>query len=71
MRKGSSTAKMKKQNLEIFNIKIDKTLRKKLQANADKFAGGNLSQWLRYAGLNFTPKKGEHIISIESIPDFY
>jgi hypothetical protein len=30
-----------------------------LQENADTYAGGNLSAWLKYAGEHFVPKASE------------
>lgn len=43
--------------LKLLNIKADGKDRKVLQKKADKYANGNLSAWLRYAGSHFIPKK--------------
>ena len=32
-----------------------------IQRKADRFTEGNLSAWLRYAGKQYSPKKGERI----------
>ena len=40
----------------LINFRAPKEERRVFQANAKKFAKGNMSAWLRYAGANFTPK---------------
>lgn len=47
--------------LDIVNVKMTSADRRLLIANAKKWAGGNVSAWLRYAGTVFTPKRGEKI----------
>lgn len=47
--------------LKIVNIKVGGKDRSSLTAKAKAHAKGNLSAWLRYAGLRYTPKKGEII----------
>ncbi len=43
----------------LVNFKISRADMKVIQDNATKYAGGNYSAWLRYAGMNFTPTKKE------------
>lgn len=63
--------KTKKQpRVAVINIKINDNLRKKLQSFADRYAEGNLSAWLRHAGMNYAPSKGERVISVKHIPGF-
>ena len=50
--------------LKIVNIKVGSKDRKNLNAKAGAYAKGNLSAWLRYAGLRYVPKKGE-VISLD------
>lgn len=50
--------KKKNIGLRIVNVKVKEGARKRLQANARKYAKGNLSAWLRHAGLRYVPKKG-------------
>ena len=47
--------------LKIVNIKVGGKDRSGLSAKAKAYAKGNLSAWLRYAGLRYVPKKGEVI----------
>lgn len=44
-----------------INFKVDLEEHKQLQEQADKYAGGNLSEWLRFAGKHFKPSK-EHLV---------
>jgi hypothetical protein len=44
-----------KEKLGLINLKVTSSLRKKLSIKAKKYADGNLSKWLRHAGLNYTP----------------
>jgi predicted DNA-binding protein (MmcQ/YjbR family) len=48
-----------KKIIKAINVKCDDETIKKLQENADLYAGGNLSEWLRYTGLNYVPKSSE------------
>lgn len=43
--------------LKIINIKAKASERKALLAMAKKYTDGNLSLWLRIAGLKYTPSK--------------
>lgn len=53
--------KVKDSSLIVVNVKVPSAVKKTLQLNADKYAEGNLSAWLRHAGMKYTPKKGEHV----------
>lgn len=44
-------------SLTLLNLKVDGKDRKKLLEMADKYANGNVSAWLRYAGSNHVPPK--------------
>jgi hypothetical protein len=41
----------------LVNLKVMKKELKALTAKARKYAGGNLSLWLRHAGTNHIPKR--------------
>lgn len=49
--------KSKKEKTVLINIKVTLEDRKALAAKAEKFANGNLSLWLRYAGKTCQPLK--------------
>lgn len=59
--KSSKSKKKNGSKLGVVNVKMSDGDRKRLQANAKRFAQGNLSAWLRHAGKVYTPKKGEKI----------
>ncbi len=59
--KRAPTKKAKAKPRQIMNFKIDSKDRKALSVLAKKFAQGNLSAWLRHAGLRYQPKRGEKI----------
>ncbi len=42
---------------QLVNFKATSKEIKLIQENADKYAQGNYSAWLRYAGINFKPNK--------------
>lgn len=50
-----------KKSLKAINIKLTAEEREAIQALADKYAEGNLSEWLRFAGQHFVPSK-EHLV---------
>jgi hypothetical protein len=54
--------KKDKEASKAINIKLNAEERKTLQKQADKYANGNLSEWLRFAGTHFLPGK-EHLVS--------
>jgi len=43
----------------LMNFKISNQDRKAVIENANKYTGGNISAWVKYASLNYKPKKGE------------
>lgn len=42
-----------------FQIKATACEKQRMQELADKFANGNLSAWVRYAALNYSPSAQE------------
>lgn len=50
-------AKAVKTTRALINLKVESKDRKAIEARALKFAKGNVSAWLRYAGSKFTPPK--------------
>lgn len=58
MAKRKPRAKPPGEKFELLNFKISPRDRKRLIANAKKFENGNLSAWIRRAGINYkVPKK--------------
>ncbi len=47
--------KKKKDERVLINLLVTPEIRELLQKQADKYTDGNLSLWLRYAGLNHQP----------------
>jgi len=43
----------------LMNFKIVDSDRKKIVENAHKYTGGNISAWIKYASINYKPKKDE------------
>ena len=43
----------------LMTIKVSEKELKELKDKADCYAGGNISAWLRYAGLKYVPEKKE------------
>ncbi len=43
----------------LINFKVTAAEKKKIVALAKKYAGGNVSLWLRYASMNCTPRKAD------------
>lgn len=43
--------------LSLMNLKVSKSDRAALLANANRYMKGNLSAWLRTAGMKFKPGK--------------
>lgn len=39
------------------NVKVTPEEERIIQENADKFAGGNVSEWIRYSAMKLKPKK--------------
>lgn len=48
---------MKKAALKLINLKVDSKDRKAIEAAAKKYTGGNVSEWLRLAGIQYKPKR--------------
>lgn len=53
--------KRRKTQLTLLNIKVSPKDRKILNAAAKKFEGGNLSAWLRRAGMQYKPGKSHKL----------
>jgi len=49
----------KKKEVKTIPIKCTLDVIEQLQNQADKYTEGNLSEWLRYAGVNCIPKKSD------------
>jgi hypothetical protein len=47
--------------LTLMNLKVSGKDRRALLAQADKYAKGNLSAWLRFAGTHFRPAKAQQV----------
>jgi uncharacterized protein (DUF1778 family) len=45
----------------LLNLKVTDEERKLIKLNADKYANGNISEWVRYASLNFLPEEKDLI----------
>lgn len=56
-KKLAKKSKPKKEKLPVINLKITSADRKAILANAKRYAKGNLSAWLRAAGLEYIPPK--------------
>lgn len=41
---------------EMINLKLTRNERRMIQARADKYTGGNVSEWIRYAAINLEPR---------------
>lgn len=54
-KKKSAPKKKLKSRLTLINLKVTETERKMLMEMAKHFTGGNLSSWLRYAGVHHVP----------------
>lgn len=59
--KTSKKRKTKRRRMMPMHIKVSRSHLAALKLKAKKHAGGVLSVWLRYAGLRYTPKRGEII----------
>lgn len=47
----------KKKDGDLLNFRAPEIERKAFKEKAKKFANGNMSAWLRFAGAHFNPKK--------------
>lgn len=52
-----SRLKIKKELTEPFSLRWKPSQRKLIEKNAKKYTGGNLTEWLIYAGMNMIPPK--------------
>ncbi len=43
------------ERITLLNLKISEKDKRALQAQAKKYANGNVSAWLRFAGVRFKP----------------
>lgn len=60
-RKAKVKTKPKDSGARLINFKASHKERSVIAARAKKFAKGNISGWLRYAGLNYVPPKSARI----------
>lgn len=49
----------KPERMTLLTFKVTKKQIEQLKAKADKYAGGNISAWLRYSALKYCPDKKE------------
>lgn len=56
-----SQVKEDKDQTKPIHVKVTDEVKNALQENANLYANGNLSEWLRFAGLHFKPGK-EHLV---------
>lgn len=47
----------KKEKLTLINVKVTKAEKAAIQRRARMYADGNVSEWLRYAGSELSPRK--------------
>lgn len=63
-KKKSKQPKQKGAKPILVPIKIPPTQLRALKLQAKKYADGNLSAWLRHAGLRYRPKRGEVVETV-------
>ena len=51
--------KLQDEKRKNFTMRMSQEELKTLQAKADLYTNGNLSEWIRYAAFNYQPKKSE------------
>lgn len=51
----------KKEPMRLTSMKVGDWDLEQIRKKADLYAEGNVSEWLRYVGRMYTPKKGERI----------
>lgn len=59
--KKKKTAKTKKPTYRLVNLKVTDKERRLLEIQAQKYTRGNLSAWLRYAGVHLKLSKPVYI----------
>lgn len=57
MQQQLKTVSKKTKRFKLLNVKVTQWEDDRISDLADKHAGGNKSEWLRYAALNFKPRK--------------
>lgn len=65
-KKKMKRAKSKKSIVSLLNLKVTDQDRRALNALAERYAKGNLSAWLRFAGEEFRPSKKQRML-LESL----
>lgn len=55
-----------KKKMKAVNVKLTQECLEALQKQADTYANGNLSEWLRYAGKNHVPPKKDLVTQTKS-----
>ncbi len=55
-KKRAKKAKRPQSNQQFVAIRFTRAEKKACKAAADRYAGGNLSEWMRIAGANFKPR---------------
>jgi hypothetical protein len=53
----------KKEETKIINVRVTDSDRNKIKNKANRYSNGNLSAYMKYALINFTPKE-EDLIEI-------
>jgi hypothetical protein len=53
----------KKELTKIINVRVSENERSKIKNKANRYSNGNLSAYMKYALINFTPKE-EDLIEI-------
>lgn len=56
-----TVAKKERPNKSLINFKVSRPDRRELTTLAKRYAKGNLSQWLRIAGMLFKPTKTQRL----------
>jgi hypothetical protein len=56
---GKILREIKDRKKHLINFKITDHERLRIEAMAKSFSNGNISAWIRFASLNYIPKKGE------------
>lgn len=51
-----SVPRRKKAETTLINLKVTSEELKAIRGRAKRFANGNVSRWMRFAGLNHTPR---------------
>lgn len=54
-----SQIKKKPVEKKLINLKVTLEQEKEMQKKADKYTGGNLSEWIRYASTQLDAKKSD------------